>query len=129
MQWRRTTSPKPKKFKSLQSASKIMATVLWNVERLLLVDFLPKGKTVNSEAYIETLKKLRARIRRARPQLKMKKVFLQHDNARPHTTIKTREVITSFGSRTVSHPPYSSDLAPSDYHLCGAMKEELRGKH
>ena len=59
----------------------------------------------------------------------MKKVFLQHDNARPHTSIKTREAITSFGWITVPHSPYSPDLAPSDYPLFDAMKEELRGKH
>ena len=95
----------------------------------MLVDFLPKDKTINSEAYIETRKKIRARIRRAIPQLEMKKVFLQHDNAQPHKSIKTREAITSFEWITVSHPPYSPDLAPSDYHLFGTMKEELRGKH
>ena len=59
----------------------------------------------------------------------MKKVFLQHDNARPHTSIKTREAITSFGWITVPHSPYSLELAPSDYPLFDAMKEELRGKH
>ena len=59
----------------------------------------------------------------------MKKVFLLHDNARPHASIKTREAITSFGWITVSHSPYSPDLAPSDYHLFGAMEEKLRGKH
>jgi hypothetical protein len=26
------------------------------------------------------------------------------------------------------HPPYSPDLAPSDYHLFGPMKRVLRGK-
>ena len=67
-----------------------MSTVFWDDQGLLLVDFLPKGKTINSEAYIETLKKLQAKIRRARPQLKMKKIFLQHDSARPHTRIKKR---------------------------------------
>ena len=26
------------------------------------------------------------------------------------------------------HPPHSSDLAPSDFHLFGPMKEHLRGQ-
>ena len=59
----------------------------------------------------------------------MKKVFLQHDNSRPHTSIKTWKAITSFGWTTVPHLPYSPALPPSDYHLFGAIKEELRGKH
>ena len=95
MQWRHPTSPKPKKFKSQKSAEKITATVFWDVQGFILVDFMPKGGTINSEAYIETLQKLKARIKRVRPNLKMSKVFLQHDNARPHTSIRTREAITS----------------------------------
>lgn len=27
------------------------------------------------------------------------------------------------------HPPYSSDLTPSDYHLFGSLEKPLRGKH
>ena len=46
-----------------------------------------------------------------------------------HTRIRTRETITSFGWITLPHPLYSPDLAPSDYHLFGSMKEGLRGKH
>ena len=49
--------------------------------------------------------------------LEMTKVLLQHDNAKPHTNLKTREVISSFGSTTISHPPYSPYLAPSDFYL------------
>ena len=58
----------------------------------------------------------------------MKKIYLQHNNARPHTSIKTREAITSFGWTTVPHPPYSPDLAPSDYYLFDAIRK-TRGKH
>ena len=64
-----------------------------------------------------------------RPNLKMNKVLLQHDNAQPHTSIRTRKAITSFGWTIMPHLPYSPDLAPSDYHLFGAMKDALRGKH
>ena len=46
----------------------------------LYVDFLSRGKTINSEAYIETLQKL-ARIRRVKPNLEINKVLFQHDNA------------------------------------------------
>ena len=88
---------------------------------------MSKGATINSDVYIDALKKLKARIQRVRPALKMFKVLLQHDNARPHTSLKTREVIISFGLTTISHPPLSPDLAPSDFHLFGPLKESLRG--
>ena len=54
-------------------------------------------------------------------------MLLQHYNARPHTSIRTMEAITSFGWTVIPHPPYSPDLAPSDYNLFGPMKEGLRG--
>ena len=102
-----------------------MVTVFLDSVGVILVDFMSKGATINSEVYIDTLKKLKARIRRVRPALKMSKVLLQHDNARPHTSLKTREVISSFGWTTISHPPYSPDLAPSDFHLFGPSQRKF----
>ena len=58
----------------------------------------------------------------------MSTVLFQHDNTRPHTRLKTHEVISSFGWTTISHPPYLPDLAPSDFHLFGPLKESLRGQ-
>ena len=59
----------------------------------------------------------------------MSKVLLQHDNARPHTSLKTCEVISSFGWTTISHSSYSADLAPSDFYLFVPLKKSLRGQH
>ena len=38
--------------------------------------FLPKGETINSDVYIETFKKLKAKIQRIRPNLDMENVLL-----------------------------------------------------
>ena len=103
-----------------------MATVLWDSQGVILVDFLLEGETISSEVYIETFGKLKAKIRRVRPNLDMANVLFQHDNARPHTSIRTMEAITSFGWTVIPHPPYSPDLAPSDCHLFGPKKEGLR---
>ena len=59
----------------------------------------------------------------------MSKVLLQHDNARPHTSLKTRDVISSFCWTTISNPSYSPDLASSDFQLFGTLKESLRRQH
>lgn len=53
------------------------------------------------------------------------KILLIHDNARPHTANVTREVLESFKWELFPHPPYSPDLAPSDFHLFPAMKKWL----
>ena len=68
-------------------------TMYWDSVAVIVVDFMSKRATINANFYIDTLKKLKARIRRVRPALEMSKVLLQHDNARPHTSLKTREVI------------------------------------
>ncbi|PNF23161.1 hypothetical protein B7P43_G03652 [Cryptotermes secundus] len=54
---------------------------------------------------------------------------LQHDNARPHTSLATTAHIARFGWTVLQHPPYSPGLAPSDFHLLGPMKDGLRGQH
>src|SRR6476661_1813694 len=48
MQWHHLGSPSPKKFKLSPSAGKVMITVFWDRHGVLLLDFLPKGKTINS---------------------------------------------------------------------------------
>ncbi|GFU85003.1 histone-lysine N-methyltransferase SETMAR [Trichonephila clavipes] len=51
-----------------------------------------------------------------------------HDNARPHSAINTQNLIRSFGWEQIDPPPYSPDLAPSDFHLFRYLKEFLGGK-
>lgn len=51
---------------------------------------------------------------------------LLHDNARPHKAKITCKFLEELGWTTIPHPPYSPDLAPSDYHLFRALKQHLR---
>ena len=110
MEWRHPISTRSKKFKSLQAAKKVKVTVFWDSVGVILVDFISNGATINSDVYNDTLKKLKAGIRRVQPALEMSKVLLQYDNARTHTSLETSEVISSFRWTTISHPPYSPDL-------------------
>jgi len=40
-----------------------------------------------------------------------------HDNALAHRTLATQKKLAYLGFQCLDHPPYSPDLAPSDYHL------------
>jgi len=53
-------------------------------------------------------------------------MLIQH-SACPHTSLRTQEAIAKFGWTVLPHPSYSPDLAPSDFHLFGRLKDALRG--
>nr|GBM33105.1 Histone-lysine N-methyltransferase SETMAR [Araneus ventricosus] len=55
-------------------------------------------------------------------------ILLLHDNARPHTAAQTRALLDSFGWEVLD-PPYSPDLATSDFHLFRHLKHHLVGNH
>jgi len=38
-----------------------MITVSWNTDGVILVDVMARGETINSDAYIKTLQKLKQR--------------------------------------------------------------------
>jgi len=38
------------------------------------------------------------------------------------------DTLHALKSEVLKHPPYSPDLAPSDFHLFGPIKEHLRGQ-
>jgi hypothetical protein len=58
----------------------------------------------------------------------MKDVLLLHDNARPHTGLRTREAIEKMGWNFPARPAHSPDLAPSDCHLFGPSRDAMRGR-
>jgi histone-lysine N-methyltransferase SETMAR len=44
-------------------------------------------------------------------------VVLLYDNARPQTAAHTQSLLEHFNWELFDHPPYSPDLALSNYHL------------
>ena len=77
-----------------------MSSIFCDSEGTWFVEFLKRGATVNTELCVQTLKKLRTSNSNVSGD--------QKDESRPH-------------------PLYSPDLAPSDFHLLGPMKDGLRG--
>jgi hypothetical protein len=55
--------------------------------------------------------------------------LLLRDNARPHTARAKIEALETQKSEVLSHPPYSPDLAPSDFHSFPHLKWDLKGTH
>jgi len=126
-EYRHPGSPNVKKFKTVPSAKKFMLAIFRDAVGVLYVEFLTKGSTVNSDRYCATLRSLKQRIRRIRPE--RNEFLLHHDNARPHCSAQTQDAMTSLKFTVVPHPPYSPVLAPSDFLLSPKLKETLKVQH
>ena len=45
------------------------------------------------------------------------RVVLYQDNARSQFSVNTLQELKGFGWDILNHPPYSLDIAPSDYYM------------
>ena len=61
-QWIERGGSAPMKAKRVPSAGKIMENVFWDYKNLFLIDYLKKGKIINSEYYYSLLDQLDAEI-------------------------------------------------------------------
>ena len=93
-----------------------MLCVWWNVEGVVHWELVPAGRAVNGELYVE---RVHEALRRHYPSMiRRNQILLQQDNAPVHTSKMTKEKIEELdGVDVLPHPPYSPDLAPSDYHM------------
>jgi len=99
-----------------------MGTVFWGAEGLILAEFLEPGQTITAARYVQTLHKL---LRALRDKCPGRNIIILHDNARPHAAHLTSEAIAKMGWEVLPHPSNGPDLAPSDYHLFGFVKDQL----
>ncbi|KAJ4428174.1 hypothetical protein ANN_24189 [Periplaneta americana] len=118
MHWRHSGSPVRTKFKQTQSVRKVMCTVFWDRKGILLIDFLPRGETVNADRYCETLRKLRRAIQNKRRGMLTAGVVLLHDNARPHTARRIAAVLTSLPSKETLRGHSDSSFRGEGYIQC-----------
>jgi len=124
MQYRHTSSPRPKKFKTVLSAGKNLLTVFWDSQTVYMTEFLEAGNTVNSAWYIENIKNLRRRV--CQDRRSKSPILRLHYNARPHTAPATLDALVTLKFEVLTHPPYSPDLAPSDFHIFPHLKRDIK---
>ena len=104
-----------------------MLSIFWNYEDVVLFDLLQHGQTINSEYYCDILKRIYVVLRERYPAIvNRSRVILQQDNGHPHTSKMTMDKIRELvGIKLLPHPPYSPDLAPSDYYLFRSVAHSL----
>ena len=87
---------------------------------------LPEKSTVTAIKYRAQLCKIASEV--AKKRLIPGQVYFEHDNEKTHVGKVVKEKLAELGLELLPHPPYSPDLAPSDYHLFRSLNNDLRGK-
>ena len=54
-QWTAAGETRPKRPKTQEWAGKVMTSVFWNAHGILFIEYLEKGKTINSDYYMALL--------------------------------------------------------------------------
>ena len=99
--------------------NKVMLCVWWDWKEIIHYELLQPGRTIDSELYCEQLMRLKQEL------INRRRMLFHHDNARPHTSLATQQKLRKFGWEVLMHPPYISDLAPSDFHLFRSLQNSL----
>ena len=107
-----------------KSAGKVLASIFWDQDSILHIDYVPKVQTSNAEYYSSLLVQMKDILKEKRRGKVTKGVLFLHDNAPAHRALATQKKLAYLGFQCLDHPPYSPDLAPSDYHLFPGLKKK-----
>jgi len=93
---------------------------------LFLVERLDPDESLNCIA-IDIIRKLVQELH-PRGGTPRRKVFRLHiENAKPHNSKSSIQCLEDNKLKRLPHPPYSPDVAPSDFYLFGTVKHRLEG--
>jgi len=130
MEWRHSVSPRLKKFRVQKSTGKVLASIFWDQDGILLIDYLPKGQTINTEALLISAgateghfegKNVAGRSLRRSCSCTTMPQLTGH--------LQPRRNWPTWASNVFVTHPNSSDLALSDYRLFSGLKKQLKGRH
>ncbi|GBM62569.1 hypothetical protein AVEN_95548-1 [Araneus ventricosus] len=106
----------------MSNPKKVIPIAFFDNEGVVHHEFVPAGQSVNGPFYVQVLKRLREEIRRKRPAKCQGGWPLHHDNAPSHTSIVLQTWLAEKNIRLLHQPPYSPDVAPSDFWLFPKIK-------
>jgi len=97
--------------------------------RLLSIEFITEGKTVNKEKYIDIRHCLRDVVGRKCPEKWRTNIcYLSYDKDPVQLSVLVNDFLTKNNVSTLEHPPYPPDLAPADFYLFPWLKSALKGQ-
>jgi len=130
MEWQHSGSPRPpKKIPSAKNPLENSRLDFLGSRQHPTTDYLQRAK-LSTRIIITHLSLAIEVILRGKRRGKFTKwVLFLHENAPAHRELATQKKLSSLGFQCLDHPPYSPDLAPSDYHLFSGLKKQLKGRH
>ena len=127
-EWTAAGESRPKRPKMQTSASKVLASVFWEEQGILFIDYLEKGRTINSKYYIALLVHLKEEIAKKTATNEEEKMLFHQNKTLCHKLIAKIAKLHESHFELLPHPPYSPDLAPSNYWLFADLKRMLLKK-
>jgi hypothetical protein len=103
-----------------------MFTIMWNPRGFHVINRLPDGSKMNSEYDIaNVLTPLHEKFCSGGPEDCGIPLIIHVDNCSVHTSVATEQFMSDHRMTCMPQPPYSPDLAPSDFDLFGTVKNRL----
>src|SRR5256885_3143550 len=99
---------------------KVLLFVFWTARGIINWELLPQGESMNSEVYCAQLERMDPLLRHGplkEKRVQKKTYRLLVDNVRLHISKVITAKLAQLDLERLPHPPYSPDLAPSDYYL------------
>jgi len=123
MEWRYNGSPRPKNSECKTPLEKFSPRFFLGVQDgILFIDYLPNIQTVNEEYYPSLLVQLKDILKEKRRGKVTEGFLFLHENSPAHRALATQKKVAYLGFQFLYHPPYSTDLSPSDCHLFPGLK-------
>jgi len=108
---------------------KFLASISWDQDGILPIDYLPNGQTINADYYSSLPVQLKDLLKNKRRGKITKAILFLQDNAPAHRALATQKQLAYLDFQCLHHPPYSPDLALSNYHLFPGLKKQLKSRH
>ena len=119
----------PKKFERVSSAGKVMASIFWYSQGVIVGDYLERGCTINGAYYAEELRRLHREIVKKKKVDSMHPIPLSEDNAPVHTSQVAMTAVTKCSFEVLLQFSYFLDLALLDFYRFPNLKRNLHSRN
>ncbi len=127
-QWIAAGQPRPSKVRTERSTVKVMLIAFIDKRGLIYRHFVPDGRGINAQLYLQVLKNFREALRRKRPLVwRAQRWGLLQDNAPTHKARCVQHWLAEKHIPLLPHPGYSPDLTPLDFWFFSRVKKTVKG--